>query len=152
MHNGFVGRWVPILITSGCALAQSFGIFTPTGSMTTARTLHTATLLKNGKVLIVGGQVPEPVPGGQPWDMLWVPIASAELYDPSTGKFVATGTMAAARAGHLATLLPNGKVLITGGLSLDNSQLPPGAMQANSFAVDSAEIYDPDTGIFSAAG
>src|SRR5689334_23753767 len=74
------------------ALAQSVGTFTPTGSMTTARWNHTATLLPNGKVLIVGG-VRES--GG----------ASAELYDPSTGTFTVTGNTIVAQKWHTATLL-----------------------------------------------
>jgi hypothetical protein len=67
--------------------------------MTTPRSEHTATLLPNGKVLIAGGS-------GN---------SSAELYDPSTGIFAATGSMTAARIGHAATLLPDGRVLMAGG-------------------------------------
>jgi hypothetical protein len=75
----------------------STGTFSPTGDMTTVRARHTATLLPDGRVLIVGG-------------------TSAELYDPSTGTFTATGGMVVAPAlFHTATLLGNGKVLIAGG-------------------------------------
>ncbi len=77
------------------------GTFTVTGSLNTARAIHTATLLNNGLALIAGGS------GGAP--------ASAELYNPATGTFTATGNMNSARDLHTATLLPTGKVLVAGG-------------------------------------
>ena len=98
--------------------------FDATGSMTTdGRYEHTATLLPNGKVLIAGGY------NGSF-------IASAQLYDPSTGTFSATGSMTTARYGHKATLLPGGKVLVTGGWGI-------------SRILTSAELYDLATGTFS---
>ena len=105
--------------------------FTPTGSMTTARTSDTATLLPNGKVLIAGGV-----------GASLQPLASAELYDPATRTFAPTGSMTTARTGHTATLLGNGKVLIAGGSDNGNTLQP--------FA--SAELYDPSTGIFTPTG
>ena len=63
---------------------------------------HTATLLPNGKVLVAGG-------------LHGVRLASAELYDPASGTWTATGSLATARDDHTATLLPNGKVLVAGG-------------------------------------
>jgi len=78
--------------------------FTSTGSMTTARFQHTATLLSNGQVLVAGGD----------GNTILV-NASAELYDPVTGSFSATGSMSTARDRHTSTLLPNSNVLVTGG-------------------------------------
>jgi len=80
------------------------GTFSPTGSMGTARSNHTATLLPNGAVLIAGG-----------FDQTGAPLATAEIYNPTTGMFAAAGSMHAAHFQHTATLLPNGKVLIAGG-------------------------------------
>ena len=65
---------------------------------------HTATLLTNGRVLIAGGTAGD-AQG----------LATAELFDPETGTWSATGNMSAARVLHSATLLPNGLVLVAGG-------------------------------------
>ena len=96
--------------------------------MSTGRVSHTATLLRNGKVL-GGGFIPSP------GDYL----ASAELYDPASGTWSATGSMSTGRFEHTATLLPNGQVLVAGGGS--SSGYP---------YLASAELYDPASGIWSA--
>jgi hypothetical protein len=112
--------------------------FTSTGGMLTTREGHTATLLKNGKVVVIGG-------------MHWArpcircglqlsALASAELYDPATGKFIPTGKMSVPRVFHTATLLGNGMVLVAGG---DNRK-------GTTYAT--AELYDPATGIFNLIG
>jgi len=122
---------------TGCVLASAelydpaTGVFTATGSMTTPRYNHTATLLLNGQVLVAGG-CPNPGP--------CEPVASAELYNPSTGIFSATSSMTTARSLPYATLLPNGRVLIAGGTN------------GLSTALTSAELYSPATGTFSTTG
>ena len=115
------------------------GTFVATGSMTTPRTSHTATLLPNGRVLIAGGG-PRINGGGYS-------LASAELYDPATGTFSATGSMTVERSGHTATLLNNGKVLIVGGIR----RAVGGSLSDVTFPT-SAELYDPATGAFTPAG
>jgi len=99
--------------------------FSFTGSMTTNRENHTATLLTNGLVLVVGG-ITNADAGG-------VDLASAELFNPNTGTWTLTGTMANARNSHTATLLPNGKVLVAGGAG-------------TSGVLSSVELFDPATG------
>ena len=112
------------------------GSFSPTGSMSTARDSQTATLLADGRVLIVGGVAPQP-------DGLLASLATAEVYDPRTGTFSSTGSMSTPRSDHTATLLPDGRVLIAGGYDFQNS---------TGDAVQTAELYDPRTGTFSQTG
>ncbi len=102
--------------------------FFATGSMVTPRESHTATLLNNGMVLVVGGFSETEV------------LASAELYDPSTGNWTSTGNLQFARYDHTATLLNNGMVLIAGG------------SDSSGTAMASAELYDPATMSFSSVG
>src|SRR5262245_39582276 len=83
------------------AAAQSPGTFTATGDMTTPRYLHTATLLADGRVLIAGGNNRDARTGAFKTE------SSAELYDPRTGTFKATGNMTTPRMGHVAALLPD---------------------------------------------
>src|SRR5581483_2449620 len=99
--------------------------------LTARRHEHTATLLQTGKVLLAGGAVPSP---SDP--TFFLQTASAELYDPATGTFTATGSLNEARLNHSALLLPNGKVLIVGG------------QHSDFCCVQTAELYDPTTGTF----
>jgi hypothetical protein len=85
-------------------------------------------MLNNGKVLLTGGF------NGQP-------VAKAELFDPATGSFSATGSMGTPRAQHTATSLNNGTVLVAGGFSF----FPPGSFS-------SAEVFDPTTNKFTPTG
>ncbi len=99
----------------------------PLGLMTSKRVCHTSTLLNSGKVLVVGGYS-----GSSE-------LASAELYDPSTGLFTATGSLHSTRLNHTATLLPNGLVLVAGG-------------QSTGEALATAELYNPATGVWTITG
>jgi len=114
--------------------------FTVTGSMTSARESHTATLLNDGKVLVVGGDAREVLRYcGPPFHCTrHVPLASAELFDPASGSFAGTGNMVAPRTLHAATLLGDGKVLVTGGDSGNDFSTP----------LATAEIFDISTGMF----
>jgi hypothetical protein len=84
-------------------------------------------LLPSGKVLVAAGSY-----GG-------TFLASAELYDPASGTWSATGDLNIARYRHTATLLPNDKVLVAGG-------------SGGTGSLDSAELYDPASGIWTSTG
>jgi hypothetical protein len=107
------------------------GSWAATDSMGTVRSVHTATLLGNGKVLVAGGSNDN--------DTLSYRLASAELYDPVTGAWAATPEMTEARSWHTATLLNDGRVLVIGG-------------SGDEGAARSAELYDPRSGSWTAAG
>ena len=96
----------------GLTLPQVAWGWTKTGDLNQGRIYHTATLLKDGKVLVTGGSGPSGVPFG-----------TAELYDPSTGKWASTGGLGWWRSGHTATLLKNGWVLVAGGYDTWNTRL-----------------------------
>lgn len=101
------------------------------GTMVEPRVAHAAVLLRDGRVLLAGGSTRNGGAGLQ---------RSAELFDPATMSFTATGSMASARDRATATLLPDGRVLIAGGFG------------SNGAILRSAEIYDPATGRFNSAG
>lgn len=111
------------------------GKWSATGNLITARLNHTATLLPDGRVLIVGGFATFT------GDRFTHILNSVELYDPTTGTWSETGKLNTHRYTHTATLLENGKVLVSGGVS-----------DFDSGVLDSAELYDPDTGTWSTTG
>ncbi len=111
----------------------STGSWTTTSPFLNARGSHTATLLSDGKVLVVGGRDYTTLASNKY-------TAGAEIYDPSTGVWTATGSLATERASHTSTLLQNGKVLVVGGSNESTRNL------------NSAEIFDPATGVWTATG
>jgi N-acetylneuraminic acid mutarotase len=131
---------VPVALLDTCELYDpAAGTWTSTGSLLSTaagpagRALHTATLLPNGTVLVVGGL-------GANLDT----PRNAQLYDPATGRWSQAGFFSGPRAGHTATLLANGKVLVAGGLNVAGS-VPLGFR-------DSALLYDPASGAWSSTG
>ena len=133
-----------VLITGGStrdlvatSLAEIFDpateTFTRVGAMRDARADHAATALADGRVLIVGGSTFSSNPNDR------TPLSSAELFDATTGSFVATGPLATERSGLGAVRLPDGRVLVSGGSNAFGSPL-------------TAEIFDPATGAFEQAG
>jgi WD40 repeat protein len=125
---------VPEQNLNGGALDASPELYDPNaGTFAATRTMttifggfyhHTATLLRDGRVLVAG----QPHAG-----------PSAELYDPSTGTFTATDSVIVQRMATTATLLPDGMVLIAGGWG-------------SAGGLADAELYDPCAGTFAATG
>lgn len=109
------------------------GTWGTTGSLVKTRYGHTATLLSSGRVLVAGGYSYTPPPFGSS-----EVLDDAELYDPASGTWSATGSLTTPRENHTATFLPNGQVLVAGG---DNSHI-----------LASAELYDPTTESWSPTG
>jgi hypothetical protein len=152
-----------VLITGGFNLSgqplRSAELYDPSSqtfmllanSMTDSRAMHTATLLNDGTVLIVGGI--DRIAGiftvnQQHFQVDAVATNSAEIFNPSAGTFTAIpapNLMALGAAGHTATLLDDGKVLIAGGFYISPSQLL-------GISLTQAEIYDPMTQTFTATG
>jgi len=110
------------------------GLFSRTGSMSARRVWHSLTLLPSGQVLAAGGETDSCA--GSACAFAWS-VRSAELFDPVAGVFHATGDMTAAREGQTATLLEDGRVLITGGVAYGGIGLFDGSQST-------AEIYAPD--------
>lgn len=96
-----------VRVSSAEVFDPASNAFFPAGSLTQARDMHTATKMADGRVLVTGGYTGDAV--GQT-------MASAEIFDPSTNSFSSAGSMPTTRATHIAGLLPDGKVLIAGGI------------------------------------
>ena len=110
-----------------------------TASMSTPRTGHTATLLPDGRVLVSGGQWTDQNSDDGGFRTV---EATAEIYDPRQGTWSPTASMSTPRYIHTATLLPDGRVLVSGGYNNTNGGAP----------TDSVELYDPGLGTWSQTG
>lgn len=93
------------------------------GSMLQSRVNHSATLLPDGRVLVVGGM-----------DDGFHPLRTVEVFKPETNRWSAASEMREARTEHSAALLKDGRVIVTGGMN-ENLEL-----------IGTTEIFDPDTG------
>ncbi len=128
-HFAYVGSGGGGAIDTAELYDPATGTWTATGSLAGPRRGHAATLLPDGRVLVVGG-----VNSGYYDERS---LETAEIYDPATGAWTATGSLAIPGNAGTATLLPNGKVLVTGGFGMSLGIL------------DAAELYDPGTGLWS---
>jgi hypothetical protein len=135
-----------VLLTGGKTTQGSFALTSfynlatntidPAGQLQVSRYAHTATTLQNGDVVVIGGDTSFPVDNeGSP-----TVTGLAEVYHPASLAFSPSGVMLVPRGAHTATLLPDGKVLITGGVDGSGNY------------VSQAELYDPPARSFSAAG
>ncbi len=104
------------------------GTIAPAGVMGTERSHLTATLLPDGRVIVIGGSTMDEA------------VASAEIWDPATAAFEPTGSMAEPRESHSATALPDGRVLVAGGTNGNDAYLA------------TSEVWDPTTGLFESSG
>src|SRR5262249_20051955 len=138
-HRATLLRDGRVLVTGGCTESGCEGFdagrraelydgtgLVPDAEMHTPRASGTATLLADGRVLLVGG----PPGGGGPRP------GAAEIYAPDADAFEPVGDLGTARADQSATLLPDGRVLVAGGTDTDGTVLA------------STEYFDPQTGAF----
>lgn len=112
--------------------------WTSTGSLNAPRSDFAAVALPNGSVLVTGG-----LTAGNPAEGVYGAYSSTKLYDPGTGTWSATSTMNTARTEPVAALLDDGTALVAGGAYVD---------RAGYRVLSSAEIYDPDTALWSPTG
>ncbi len=108
-----------------------------TAPMLASRAAHSLTMLRSGKVLAAGGDRTWSVAGGES-------LAAAELYDPTTETWTATGSMGTPRSFHIAVLLRDGTVLVAGGCD--------GYVGRDCVPLATAEIYDPELGTWAPTG
>jgi len=115
-----------IVYCNQCALYDPVAhVWSSTASLQIARANHRAVLLSDGRVLVCGGT--SRIEG------VYTILSSCELYDPVSGTWSTAPDMIKPRTGHTATLLQNGRVLVTGGYNGDDGYL------------HECEVYDPDT-------
>jgi hypothetical protein len=119
---------------------------TPTGSMLTPRTGHSATTLPDGRVLVAGGQGLCDMVRNALRACELPGLQDAEIYNPATGMFVGTGSMSSVRGSTDGLLLRDGRVLV-----LQISSVPPNGEALGADGPGHAEAYDPRSGTFTVA-
>ncbi|MBI2391192.1 MAG: hypothetical protein HYV09_16500 [Deltaproteobacteria bacterium] len=147
--SGAHGRPVALRLLSGKVLVVSEAgpteLYDPSANTfaagttinTAARSGQAATLLPSGKVLVTGGCQ---------WKFSTNVCSNAGfVFDPASATVVATALMTEARAFHASTLLPDGRVLVTGGAAASS-------LEGSPPSVFSAEVYDPVANTFASAG
>jgi hypothetical protein len=134
LSGGAKGTLVAPLVTDETWLYEPLNrTFLAGPTLATERVFHTQTKLFDDRLLIVGGN-----------DTQGICHASGEIYDHATGALTPIAPMSAPRSGHAATLLPDGRVLVTGGLA--DYQIGASSLAAVlNTAQTTAEIYDPAT-------
>jgi hypothetical protein len=107
------------------------GTWGDSGLLSTARSFPASSALKDGRVIVIGGEY-----RNDPTDTY---LATAEVFDPATGKWAKTGSLKVARSGALAVTLTDGRVLAAGGTTAKGT-------------VADTEIWDPAAGTWSSVG
>ncbi|MGH9282089.1 MAG: Kelch repeat-containing protein, partial [Acidimicrobiales bacterium] len=127
--HGSVGR-IAEALGDAVVYEPAGGGWTTVGNlMRTPRAAHTATLLEDGSVLIVGGSLQKEHGGGGR------PTPLVELYDPEVNRFEPGPPLRTPRLAHTATLLEDHRVLVVGGVEAEDST-------RGVHSVSSAELYD----------
>ena len=171
-------RWQAYSSTYVYDPSTTAGSWTKVGLLGTARVSPAAAVLPDGRVLVAGGAYKDGPPydstessgitlavatsgvpregtgGGRRFDdvvppSIGVALATAELFDPSTGQWSSTGSMRFARAGAAAATLSDGRILVVGPSSSGNGS---GDARMDPRVYGTAEVYDPATGRFSPVG
>jgi hypothetical protein len=126
-----VSALVVACVWLSAAPAQVTGRFKPAGALATARSGHSSTLLKDGRVLVAGGRAFDGI----------TELPSVEIYEPKNNRWRAGPPLSTGRSGHTATLLKDGRVLVAGGTTHDGESFVP---------LSSVEIFDPASNKWSA--
>ncbi len=171
-------RWQAYSSTYVYDPATPGGTWTKVGLLGTARVAPATAVLPDGRVLVAGGAYKDGPPydstgssgvtlarttstrpgegasGGVRFDDIAPPstgvaLATAELFDPSTGRWSPTGSMRFARAGAAAATLADGRILVVGPSSSGDGS---GDARMDPRVYNTAEVYDPATGRFSPVG